>query len=192
MISEGTAEKEGRELAWKLAVELRKEILSSQQVRAQIVGFKITFVGAALGLTLANMDKVPRLVLLVPAFCAIFFDLLVNSYSFSIKRIGYYLRTYLEPLLKKGFCWPADIPFYEEYAGTRAVRQRYSFIGNIGITGVFLIPAIWALLGPFRRVSSSLLMLLLLVFLLYDIRSFLRPWKISTFAEGRGPTVRDE
>ncbi len=89
------------ELALDLMVELRKEIIEAQRIRAQVVGFKITFVSASIGLILANSDKVPNKLLIIPALAAIFFDLLLNSYSFSIKRIGSYLREYFEPILKK-------------------------------------------------------------------------------------------
>ncbi|HEV2708377.1 MAG TPA: hypothetical protein VGV59_20850 [Pyrinomonadaceae bacterium] len=41
-----------RQLAWNLFVEARKEILEYQRIRTQIIGFKITFVSAGIGLTI--------------------------------------------------------------------------------------------------------------------------------------------
>lgn len=77
---------------WQLFVELRKEIVESQKIRAQIIGFKITFISSGIGLIIAGRNTVPQTLLIVPALAAIFFDFLIQSYSFSIKRIGRYCR----------------------------------------------------------------------------------------------------
>ena len=37
------------ELAWKLYAELRKELVETQKTRAQVIGYKITLVGAGVG-----------------------------------------------------------------------------------------------------------------------------------------------
>jgi len=57
-------------LAWNLFIELRKELVESQKIRAQIIGFKITFVSAAIALIGANLDKIIEYeyLLFVPAF----------------------------------------------------------------------------------------------------------------------------
>ena len=94
------------DFAWQLAVELRKEIVESQRIRAQVIGFKITFVSAGIGLVAAYMDKLPAQLLLIPAFAAVFFDLLVNGYNISIARIGVYTRKHIEPILREGANWP--------------------------------------------------------------------------------------
>ena len=60
-------------LAWNLFVELRKELVESQKIRAQVIGFKITFVSAAVGLIGTNIDRIPNILLVIPAFAAIFF-----------------------------------------------------------------------------------------------------------------------
>jgi len=109
-------EKKGMEkfkLALKLLEELRKEIIASQQTRTQIIGFKIAFVSAGLGLIGANINTIPIQLLIIPAFAAIFFDLLINSYSISIKRIGYYCRIYIEPILRESSGWSKEIPLWE-------------------------------------------------------------------------------
>src|SRR5579859_6081320 len=90
---------------WDLFVELRKEIIESQKIRAQIIGFKITFISTAIGLVLASSNRGSQMTLIVPAFAAIFFDFLIQSYSFSIKRIGRYCRENLEPVIFPPKCW---------------------------------------------------------------------------------------
>lgn len=60
--------------AWELLVELRKEILETQKIRAQVIGFKITFISTVIGLILASKTLIQLLV--IPAFFAIFFDLI--------------------------------------------------------------------------------------------------------------------
>ena len=47
------------DFAWNLTVELRKELVELQRLRAQVVGFKITFVSTATAVIGANLDKVP-------------------------------------------------------------------------------------------------------------------------------------
>lgn len=85
---------------WNLFVELRKELLEAQKIRAQVLGFKFTFVTASLSLLAANIEKIDKALFVMPAFSAIFFDFIIYSYSFSIKRIGCYTRDYIEPALK--------------------------------------------------------------------------------------------
>src|SRR5689334_12345444 len=127
-----------RELAWNLLTELRKETLESQRMRTQVIGFKITFVSAAVGFTYANRDKIPPesfdILLMIPAFAAIFFDLLIISYSISIRRIGLYCKTHLEEQLKdeaqmhKGFC------FWESFFESKQMRPSLAIFANLGIT----------------------------------------------------------
>ena len=46
-----------KDFCWELYLELRREIVESQKLRTQIVGFKITLVSAGVGLIVANPDK---------------------------------------------------------------------------------------------------------------------------------------
>jgi hypothetical protein len=165
-MAQATAQSDAK--AWELFVELRKEIIESQKIRAQIIGFKITFVSSAVAVILANGARIPQQLLIVPAFAAVFFDFLIHSYSFSIKRIGRYCRENLEPVLfgASGFCpW-------EEFMSNPANRERYSMIGDLGITFLAAIPAIMALASPFRWNVSVPLFLVLLLLLAIDSRSF--------------------
>lgn len=38
------------EIAWNTLAELRKEIVEAQRISAQVIGFKITFVSASIGM----------------------------------------------------------------------------------------------------------------------------------------------
>jgi hypothetical protein len=161
-----TQQAEGR--AWDLFVELRKEIIESQKIRAQIIGFKITFISSAIGLILAESNRVPQKLLIVPAFAAIFFDFLIQSYSFSIKRIGRYCLENLEPVLFR------DVSFcsWENFMSQPENRQSYSMIGNLGITMLAAIPAIISLTSPVRWLISLPLLLALACLLVIDSSFF--------------------
>src|ERR1044072_92950 len=87
--------------AWELMTELRKETLEGHRMRTQVIGFKITFVSTGIGLIAANIDKVPKELMAIPAFASIFFDLLIINYSISIRRIGRYCQEYIEAILKR-------------------------------------------------------------------------------------------
>ena len=167
------------DLAWKLLAELRKETLESQRIRAQVIGFKITFVSTAVGLILARGEDVPNHLLVIPAFAAIFFDLLINSYSISIKRIGSYCRSQIEPILREASGWPHESPLWEEFMSRPEVKQRLSLIGNLGLTTLAAVPAAVALLDSFRALVSPLLLGALAILLIYDTRTFLTPRRIS-------------
>lgn len=154
--------------AWELFVELRKEIIESQKIRAQIIGFKITFISSGVALIL-SVNRIPQKLLVVPAFAAIFFDFLIQSYSFSIKRIGRYCREHLEPIIFQG----ASFRSWEEFMGSAENRQSYSTVGNLGITLLAAVPAVIALLSPFRWSVSVPLFLILVLLLTVDLLSFL-------------------
>lgn len=162
-------------LAWNLFIELRKELVESQKLRAQIIGFKITFVSAAIGLIGTNLDRIPNMLLVIPAFAAIFFDFLINSYSFSIKRIGFYSREYIEPLFKNSCELPETFFLWEEFLHSLKTDQSLSFIGHLGITLLAIGAAVIALFLPFRPILSSSLFLILAVFLVLDIWAFKLP-----------------
>lgn len=165
------------ELAWNLMAKLGDEILASKQIRSQIIGFKITFISAALALIAANIDKLPNLVILViPAFAAIFFDLLINSYSRSIERIGDYSRFYLEPIIKKETAWPNDTPLWEEYVHQSKSDETKDFIklirkgriGNFGMTILASLPAAYYIF-KLDCTTAIVLSIILVLFLIYDL-----------------------
>jgi hypothetical protein len=165
------------DVAWNLFVEARKAILEYQKIRAQIVGFKITFVSAAVGVIVANVDKVPLALLTVPAFAAIFFDLLISSYSFTIKRTGYYCRGHIEPVIKQSCNWPTEHPFWEEYMYEPTGKQGLAQKGNIGITIVTILLATYGLLIHFPSIPwvSWAILILLISLLAYDMYKYRVP-----------------
>jgi hypothetical protein len=166
------AAQDRRTQLWNLMVELRKETVESQKIRAQIIGFKITFLSAGVGLILANSGRIPQTLLVIPAFAAIFFDFLLQSYSFSIKRIGRYCRRYLEPSIFEHDPSKSLLPWHQ-FLTEPENRQRYSMMGNLGITLLAVIPAIVVLCAPFRWRVSLPLLIALVWFLALDLISFL-------------------
>lgn len=154
-----------------LMTELRKEIIEAQKIRTQVIGFKITFVSAGIGLIIANADKVPIQLLTIPAFVAIFFDFLISGYGVSIKRIGFYIRTQIEPILKKTSNWPETSLLWEEFMSKNEVREPFSLIGNIGITAGSVIIAFYILLNPFILTLSLSIAIVLILFIIADVGS---------------------
>lgn len=164
--------------AWNLFVEARKEILENQKIRTQVIGFKITFVSAGIGLIAANSEKISPTLLVVPAFAAIFFDFLITSYSFAIKRTGFYCWTQIEPIIRESSNWPEKYYLWEEFMRQPQAKQRLAFSGNIGITILAIAPAIYVLLlhpSPLTTWASWLLILLLLSLLVYDLVAYRLP-----------------
>jgi hypothetical protein len=164
-------------LAWNLLVELRKEVTELQRIRSQVIGFKITFVSAGIGVIAANIDKVPTQLLSVPAFAAIFFDLLIANTSYSIKRIGKFCRDNIEKVLKDyPTNWPENLPLWENYVKDQLKkdekwRHRLAPFGNLGITGLSVLVALFSLLIPFPstwQLPWLLLATLLGIFFIYD------------------------
>jgi hypothetical protein len=165
------ANQEWQTLLWNLFVELRKETLESQKIRAQVIGFKITLTSAAVGLVVANHDRLSPLLLTIPAFAAMFFDFLILSYTFSIKRIGLYCRDQLEPII---FTHRESFLPWEEFMGRPESRQIFSWFGNMGITTLATIPAVVSLFIPFRWRLSVPLLFALIGFLAVDFLSSFR------------------
>lgn len=176
---ETLAGKDKSQLAWDLFVELRKELVESQKMRAQMIGFKITFVTSAVAVAAANIEKVPPILLVIPAFAAVFFDFLISSYSFSIKRTGYYVRTHIEPILFESSRWPQETPLWEQFMAHHSNRQNLSFWGNLGTTllasvigfASFYIPSNYTLSFYWK----SIIIGLLCSFLAFDIWCFYQP-----------------
>ncbi|WP_022663622.1 hypothetical protein [Desulfospira joergensenii] len=161
------------EHAWNIIIELRIELREAQKIRSQIIGIKIAFVATSLGFVFGGKDGPQYVLLLVPAFASIFFDFLIISYGISIKRIGYYCRTYLEPKIRKMIKWPSDEPLWEEAMGLKEMRQHFAGFGNIGLTAIVVIPTILYLMKgkPFdeRYYINTGAVLILSIFLILDI-----------------------
>lgn len=166
------------DLAWELMAQLREEILAAQRIRAQIIGFKITFVTASAGVILAKANDLPIELIALPALAAIFFDSLIGSYGFSIKRIGYFCRHYIEPKLRAAVSWPPSHPLWEEFMSKKESRQYLSITGNLGLTTVVTVPALVVLLRDSGRYSVLYTILALAVFFVADILIHVHAWKM--------------
>ena len=118
--------------AWTLFGELRKEILETQKSRVQLIGFKITVLGATTAIMVAQADGLPYGLLVIPALAAVFFDVLVAAHSFTIKRIAFFTRTVLEPLLREASKWPTNEPTWEQFMYYQPVRRPFDLAGNAG------------------------------------------------------------
>lgn len=165
---------------FNLFIELRKEIIESQKIRAQVIGFKITFVSAGIGVIIANLEKVPPMLLAVPAFAAIFFDFLIDSYSFSIKRIGSYCRNQLEPYIRQHCELDKSFLLWEQFMHEPGLGQIFATVGNLGLTFLAVVPAIIGVWISFPLKLSLTLISILLLLLTLDIRTVVRIGKIGT------------
>ncbi len=170
-------------LLWNLFVELRKEIVGSQRIRVQIIGVKIAFISASIGAILVNKERIDSLLLIIPAFAAIFFDYLIYSYGYSIKRIGYYCRKCIEPQLKILFNWPAKYKLWEEFINSPRVNQHFSVIGNLGITILTVILATIEILNSNPPRGLMFILIMLLGLFLYDVflhmRKYEKDWSVE-------------
>ena len=168
------------EHAWRMIAELRIELRESQKIRSQIIGVKIAFVATSLGFVVGGKNGPQYTLLLVPAFAAPFFDFLIISYGISIKRIGFYCRTYLEPKIREDVCWPSDEPLWEEAMELKEMRQSFARFGNIGLTTIMVFPAaiyLW-LNRPFETMDCiNTILVLLLGLLLFLVIFFSYYWK---------------
>jgi hypothetical protein len=168
------------EVAWNLFCELRKELIESQKIRAQIIGVKITFVSASMGLLAKGWESIPHEILVIPAFAAIFFDFLITSYSFSIKRIGAYCRTHLEPQMRCDSTFDSEKMLWQQFLNEDArTVQIYSLAGNLGLTFLASFVGGAALIARFSWWISGSLLLVLMVGLTVDVLANLRPWQFE-------------
>lgn len=183
---------DGHLTAWNLFVELRKETLESQKLRTYAVGFKISFVTTGIALITSNpdKDKILPLLLVIPAFAAMFFDLLICSYSFSIKRIGYYCRKHLEKAIQESAGLPADFLSWEQFLLRPKMSRKLPCVANLGLTVLALIPAVLALLIPIRPLLSWPLLAILAVLFIYDIRAHLLPQQFQEKGKVDGSGAR--
>jgi hypothetical protein len=163
------------QLAWNLFVQLRQEIIADQRIRITLMGAKITFVSTALAALIAQISDHSELalILIIPAIIAIFFDFSINSMSFAIKRTGFYCRAVLEPELKLYTNWSDDKPLWENYLCHQRTSQRYSIIGNLGLTGISIVAAgypLWVFYGNWLPFGVSTVAFgVILVLFGYDI-----------------------
>lgn len=180
-------EREASEFLWKLMVELRKETLAAQRMRTQVIGFKITLVGSGVAILSAVTARapdspvaggqIPRELLAIPGFASIFFDLLITSYSISIKRIGLYCRNEIEPRLKSRYAPAGEFLMWEEFFERLRVRHMLAILGNIGLTALALAPGFYVLWTSDTGLWWFILPLAF--FALYDLLAFCAPGRIT-------------
>jgi len=122
-----------------------------------------------------HLESVDKALLVIPAFAAIFFDFITCSYSFSIKRIGKYTKKHIEPALKTP---SGDIPenflMWQQFLERPETKQYLALHGNFGFTALTVGVAIIALCFPFRLWVSTVLIVILLVFLCMDALAYYR------------------
>lgn len=167
------------QLIWNLFVELRKELLEAQKIRAQVLGFKFTFITGTMALMAANLEKLDKTILVLPAFAAIFFDFIINSYSFSIKRIGCYVRDHIEPVLAQNTEVPPDFVMWQKFLTQPKTRQNQALYGNMGVTLLSAAVGIIGLLVDFKPIATPALIIALLVFVIMDVRAYREPKKLG-------------
>jgi hypothetical protein len=167
------------ETIWNLFVELRKELLEAQKIRSQVLGFKFTFVSAAVGLLVANIENINSALFVLPAFAAICFDFIIYSYSFSIKRIGCYTRDYIEPALRSQGAVPKEFVMWQKFLTQPKTKQNLAMFGNMGVTILAVLIGMVALFNPFNLLLSPALILALLLFLVLDYMAYRSPKKLA-------------
>jgi hypothetical protein len=165
---------------WELLIELRRELVESQKIRSQMVGFKISFVTVAIGLMAANINTLDKALFVMPAFAAICFDFIIYSYSFSIKRIGSYCHKHIEPAIKKAGHVPENFTLWQEFLTDPKTRQNLALLGNFGFTLIIVAIGIVSLFFPFRLLITSVLTVTLVVFVVMDVvLAYLSPKRLG-------------
>ena len=167
------------DVIWQLFVELRKELVESQKIRAQVMGFKIVFVSSAIGLMAKNLESLDKALFVIPAFASICLDFIIYSYSFSIKRIGRYTHKHIEPALKEYKRVPEEFRLWQDFLTDKKTRQTLSLYGNLGFTLLTVGLAGIALFYPFRKYLSITLLLALGVFTVMDYLAYRAPKKLG-------------
>jgi hypothetical protein len=143
------------------------------------MGFKITFVSTAIGLLAANIKTLDSALLVLPAFASVFFDFIIYSYSFSIKRIGSYTRDHIEPFLKRNGHVPQEFLMWQKFLTQPKTRQNLALYGNFGLTILAAAVGIIALFFPFRPLISSSLIIVLVIFLIMDVMAYRSPIRLG-------------
>lgn len=169
------------ETIWNLFVELRKELLEAQKIRSQVLGFKFTFISVAVGLLVANIEDIDNALFVLPAFAAIFFDFIIYSYSFSIKRIGCYTRDYIEPALISQGVVPNDFVMWQKFLTQPKTKQNLAMFGNMGVTFLAVLIGVVALFNPFNQFLSPALIVALLLFVVLDYMAYRLPKRLGKF-----------
>jgi len=172
--------------------QLREEIVSTQKIRAQIIGFKLTYVTAGIGYIFSQ--NLSPLLLIVVAFVAILFDFLITGQSISIKRAGYYIRSKVGPVLQESQDWLDGFQFWEEFMTTKEAKGGPSALGNLGQTMVVFV---LAFASPFMAsfyelsylgyIGLVVALLILTVFMIQNIRLYRR---LSKYSDSRGPNFK--
>ena len=163
---------------WDLFLVLRQEILEAQKLRAQLLGFKLTFVPTFLALVAGLHEffqPYTDYLFTIPAFVALSLSLLSESYSFSIHRIGRYMRCVLEPALEDKLSLPETTlkedtnaegfaPWQKWLSIDRRTRKKkeWVFYGNFILDLGVVVIAINRLL-PLSWISGSLIFSLIVL-----------------------------
>lgn len=82
--------------------KLRDELLCQQNVRSRLHMFKASAIGALFYFAARSLRDDPLVTVIALALApiiAVFFDFNIEGCSVAIKKIGYYVRTQVEPLL---------------------------------------------------------------------------------------------
>ena len=143
------------------------------------MGFKFTFVTTVTGLLVANIVDLDVALFVLPALAAIFFDFIIYSYSFSIKRIGCYTRDYIDPALKSQKMVPEDFIMWQQFLTQPKTKQSLGQYGNIGVTFLSVFIGVIALFFPYRTCISPSLILVLFVFVILDVLAYQSPKQLG-------------
>lgn len=168
-------------LIWDLFVELRKELVESQRIRSQMIGIKVTFIATAYGFMASYVTSDNKTMFVIPAFAAIFFDFVINSYSFSIKRIGCYCREFIEPALRENTNFPTKFKLWQEFLLEPRTRQYFALIGNFGLTILTILIGTIAMIFPFELFISIPILFVLFVLTVIDLLALLEPQKFKNW-----------
>jgi hypothetical protein len=115
--------------------QLREEIFSAQQQRMKLTFIKITTVSILLGfgnIKIKDITEFYHVLYLVP-LVAVFFDMLIMGESYSIKRIGAFLRLASNETERK----------YEEFVSKN--RDKYFKYGSNGFSILSIVAAFYLL-----------------------------------------------
>lgn len=148
---------------------LRAETLQAQNMRMQVRGAKIVFLGSLYAYALPKNDA---LAVLVAPFAAFAFDCVIYGLTYNIQEIGAYIRDYVEPFLPKPDKSELEraqfnFPFLHWETAIRQARYKasgraFARIGNYGVT--FLV-CVLAFVTTRTKVSLYTLTVLLIILL---------------------------
>ena len=105
------------------------------------MGFKITLITAGIGIIFAKLDVAHAWLIVIPAVASFFFDVMVHSYSFAIKRTGAYCRVYLEPIFRAEYKLGSDFKYWEQFMNSEDARRKAGIGGNVGLKVLTMIAA---------------------------------------------------